>query len=90
MRRSSVDLPQPDGPMSDTNSPAWTVRSMPVRAVTLVPFAPGKIRSTPRTTTASDVSAAGATGVAGVSGVGSGAAAGAVELMRRSPVGGTG
>ena len=33
-RRSSVDLPQPDGPMSETNSPAATVRSMPSSALT--------------------------------------------------------
>ena len=32
--RSSVDLPQPDGPMSETNSPAATVRSMSSSAVT--------------------------------------------------------
>ena len=34
MSRSSVDLPQPDGPMSETNSPASIERSIPVRAVT--------------------------------------------------------
>ena len=32
MTRSSVDLPQPDGPMSDTNSPWAMVRSMAWRA----------------------------------------------------------
>ena len=55
MSRGSVDLPHPDGPMSETNSPSCTVRSMPVSAVTVAPLAPVKIRSTPRTTTASDV-----------------------------------
>ena len=34
MIRSSVDLPQPDGPMSETNSPAATDRSMPTSAST--------------------------------------------------------
>ena len=33
MIRSSVDLPQPDGPMSETNSPRAMSRSMPDRAV---------------------------------------------------------
>src|SRR5437899_331635 len=33
MRRSNVDLPQPEGPISDTNSPSRTVRSMPSSAV---------------------------------------------------------
>ena len=32
--RSSVDLPQPDGPISETNSPGATVRSMSTRAST--------------------------------------------------------
>ena len=32
--RSSVDLPQPDGPMSEMNSPAATRRSMPDSAST--------------------------------------------------------
>ena len=34
MSRSSVDLPQPDGPISDTNSPGATVRSMSTSAST--------------------------------------------------------
>ena len=34
MSRRSVDLPQPDGPMSETNSPAPIVRSIPSSAVT--------------------------------------------------------
>ena len=34
MIRSSVDLPQPDGPISETNSPGWTSRSMPSSAST--------------------------------------------------------
>ncbi len=33
--RSSVDLPQPDGPISDTNSPGASARSMSCSAVTL-------------------------------------------------------
>ena len=36
MSRSRVDLPQPDGPMSETNSPAPIVRSIPSSAVTAV------------------------------------------------------
>ena len=32
INRSSVDLPQPDGPSSDRNSPSATVRSMPCNA----------------------------------------------------------
>ena len=34
IRRSSVDLPQPDGPISDTNSPGATVRSTSTSAST--------------------------------------------------------
>ena len=34
MRRSSVLLPQPDGPISETNSPGWMVRSMSTSAST--------------------------------------------------------
>ena len=37
IRRSIVDLPQPDGPISETNSPASIWRSIPCSAVTL-PF----------------------------------------------------
>src|ERR1041384_5208093 len=33
MMRSSVDLPQPDGPISDTNSPGSISRSIPCSAV---------------------------------------------------------
>ena len=33
MTRSSVDLPQPDGPMSEMNSPRRMSRSMPLSAV---------------------------------------------------------
>ena len=33
--RRSVDFPQPDGPMSEMNSPAATDRSMPTSASTL-------------------------------------------------------
>ena len=39
MTRRSVDLPQPDGPMSDTNSPWAMVRSMAWRA-TVVSLSP--------------------------------------------------
>src|SRR5262249_13276025 len=34
IRRSAVDLPQPDGPTSETSSPARTARSSPSSAVT--------------------------------------------------------
>ncbi len=60
MRRSRVDLPQPDGPMSETNSPAATVRSMSSSALTS-PVLVANLLPTPRTTTAS-------VGVASVSG----------------------
>src|SRR5215470_12595992 len=36
----SVDLPEPDGPMSATNSPRRTLRSIPRSAWTALPFAP--------------------------------------------------
>ena len=39
MTRSSVDLPQPDGPMSETNSPGAMSRSMPLSATVLAPLA---------------------------------------------------
>ena len=29
-----VDLPEPDGPITATNSPSWTDRSMPASAAT--------------------------------------------------------
>ena len=32
--RSSVVLPQPEGPMNDTNSPRFTLRSTPLNACT--------------------------------------------------------
>ena len=35
MIRSSVDLPQPDGPISETNSPAAMSRSIPASAVVI-------------------------------------------------------
>ena len=35
MMRSSVDLPQPDGPTKTTNSPSFTSRSMPFSTSTL-------------------------------------------------------
>src|SRR5690606_13281307 len=34
MQRSSVDLPEPDGPMRQTTSPGSTVRSIPLRTST--------------------------------------------------------
>ena len=52
MRRSSVDLPHPDGPMSETNSPAATSRSTPVSATTS-PSLVGKVLPTPVALTAS-------------------------------------
>ncbi len=36
----SVDLPEPEGPISATNSPRSTVMSIPRRAWTAAPFAP--------------------------------------------------
>ena len=36
MMRRSVDLPQPDGPISETNSPAWMSSVMSSSAVTPV------------------------------------------------------
>src|SRR5262245_27297858 len=39
----SVDLPDPDGPIRATNSPRWTVRSMPRRACTAAPLAPNTL-----------------------------------------------
>ncbi len=62
IRRSSVDLPHPDGPMSETNSPAPTSSSTPARAITLFEsvLAPvvGKILPTPTARTARSVAAA--------------------------------
>ncbi len=52
MRRSSVLLPQPLGPISDTNSPGATVRSTDSRAVTDAPLRPPNVRLTARTSTA--------------------------------------
>ena len=49
MTRSSVDLPQPDGPMSETNSPGAMSRSMPLSATVSRP--PSRVvntLSTPR------------------------------------------
>src|SRR4029078_12743972 len=48
--RSSVDLPHPDGPMSDTNSPVPTVRSMPSSA-TVIPARDVNVLSTPWSST---------------------------------------
>jgi hypothetical protein len=36
----SVDFPEPEGPTRATNSPRWTVRSIPRSACTAMPFAP--------------------------------------------------
>src|SRR5258706_2514918 len=38
-----VDLPEPDGPIRATNSPRWTVRSMPRNACTAVPLEPNTL-----------------------------------------------
>ena len=54
MSRSRVLLPQPEGPMSETNSPGSTVRSMPESATTC-PAAASKTLSTAVTVTASVV-----------------------------------
>ena len=51
MRRMSVDLPHPLGPMSETNSPAATVRSIASSACTW-PVRVSNTLSTPRTSTA--------------------------------------
>ena len=84
MSRSSVDLPHPDGPMSETNSPACDRevdarergdRAPPCRARR-------RSRSTPRTTTASVASAAGVG--SGSAAVGWGAAAHATASCRRN------
>src|ERR1700722_17917034 len=47
MMRNAVDLPQPEGPSSERNSPGWTSRSRPASA--RVPFA--KFLPTPRSAT---------------------------------------
>src|SRR3982751_6561073 len=47
MTRRSVLLPQPDGPMSDTNSPRWMDRSMPWSAVVTTSSPRLKTLSTP-------------------------------------------
>ena len=48
MTRSSVDLPQPDGPMSDTNSPGRMSRSIPWRATVRPPSRVVNTLSRPR------------------------------------------
>src|SRR5215469_1328675 len=53
-RFSSVDLPQPDGPVSATNSPELIVRSTPRRARTGA-FSASKVLRTPRICKASMV-----------------------------------
>ena len=50
MTRSSVDLPQPDGPMSETSSPGRMSRST-ASSATIRPAWPAKTLSTPRTLT---------------------------------------
>src|SRR5215213_9337473 len=50
MIRRSVDLPQPEGPINETNSPGWIARSMPSRA-TVRPPEVSKTLSTPATLT---------------------------------------
>ncbi len=61
MTRSSVDLPQPDGPMSETNSPRRMARSMPDSAVVTTTPSRANVLSTPvMRTTVSAVGAASA------------------------------
>ena len=48
MARRSVDLPQPDGPMSETNSPGAMSRSTPSSARVGTPSAPAQVFATPR------------------------------------------
>src|SRR5215212_3156926 len=65
MSRSSVDLPQPDGPISETNSHSPIVRSMPSSAWT-PPLSVPNVLSTPATrTTGRTWSAAGACSATG-------------------------
>ena len=52
MTRSSVVLPQPDGPMNETNSPAAICRSTLASAST-APSAVAKVSDTPFASTAS-------------------------------------
>ena len=52
MIRSSVDLPQPDGPMSDTNWPCVMERSMPLSATVAAPPRTGNALSRPEMRTA--------------------------------------
>src|SRR5262249_58261 len=59
MTRNSVVLPQPDGPMKETNSPAAIARSTLLSASTL-PSAVSKVSDTPRASTASAADAEGA------------------------------
>src|SRR5688572_23899797 len=47
MTRNNVDLPQPDGPMSDTNSPRRIERSMPDSAVVTTTPSRANVLSTP-------------------------------------------
>ena len=55
MRLSSVDLPQPDGPITATNSPALTVTSTP-RSARTGAFSASNVLRTPRATnTSSDI-----------------------------------
>jgi len=53
----SVDLPQPDGPISETNSPAAISRSMPLSAPTAFARLP-KVFSTPTARTAGTAASA--------------------------------
>src|ERR1700749_4976410 len=50
MMRRRVVLPQPEGPMNETNSPGATARSTPASAWTS-PSAVSKVRETPRAST---------------------------------------
>ena len=53
MIRSSVDLPQPEGPISETNSPGWTSRSIVLEREHVAALE--ALRERPRPTTAAGV-----------------------------------
>ena len=67
MRRSSVDLPQPLGPTSETISPAASVSDSRSSTGTAEPSAAKKVLLTPRTTRVAPSAAGGETAVTTVS-----------------------
>ena len=69
MSRSSVDLPQPDGPMSETNSPDPIVRSMPSSAVTADGPVPNRLPAPAMDTTSRAEAWGGGLGVGSVMGL---------------------